>query len=275
MKEFHIINVGVSIITNFQKSSSTPTEIKNAKLSDNDFWKSCLDDPKFMNQLFEFVKLDPKRNSAELNSFLRKIENSQNVIEVYFTGTKTPVNEICVRTLERFMKYRGITIYTTKEFPGYFLETFHGEDRKEAFVKGISDMLDHLIRLATKKKEDGYSVYFNPTGGFKAHVIACALAGFMTNCEVYYLNEEFDEVITFLPLFYLPKGREIELLEKLKDREPRSGGDYERLEKEFPDEMERLEYYGLIEREKDEFGKFFRVRITNKGLLYLKFKKEV
>lgn len=275
MKEFHIINVGASIITNFQRSSSSPLEIKNVKLSDNDFWKSCLDDSKFMNQLFDFVRFDPKRNSAELNSFLRKIENSQNEIEVYFSGTKTPVNEICVRTLERFMKETGITVYVPKEFPGYFLETFYGEDRKEAFIKGISEMLDHLIRLATKKKEEGYRVYFNPTGGFKAHVIACALAGFMTNCEVYYLNEEFDDVITFPPLFYLPKGREIELLEKLEDHLPRGGEDYEMLEKEFSDEMERLENYGLLEREKDEFGKFFRVRITNKGLLYLKFRKEV
>lgn len=275
MKEFHIINVGASIITNFQKSDSARDEIKRARLSDNNFWEIFLDDSKQMFELYDFVKIDPKKNSAELNAFLRMTENSSSKIEVYFTGTKTPVNEICVRILERFMKENEITVYTSKEFPGYFLETYLGEDRINSFVRGISDMLDHLIRLANKKKEEGYKVYLNPTGGFKAHVIASAMAGFMTFCEVYYLNEEFNDLIVYPQLFYLPKGREVELLEFLKDRIPGSGQEYDDLESKYPDELARLDNYGLIEREKDENGKYFRVRITNKGNLYLKFKKEV
>ncbi|ROL57225.1 putative CRISPR-associated protein [Bacteroidetes/Chlorobi group bacterium Naka2016] len=274
MKEFHIINVGVSIITNFQKSDLSPEETKNVKLSDNELWRFFLDNSNMMNKLYDFVNSDPRRHSAELNALLRKIENSQNEIEVYFTGTKTPVNEICVRTLERFMKERGITVYTTKEFPGYFLVSFDGEDKVSFFVNGISDMLDHLIRLATKKKEEGYRVYFNPTGGFKAHVIASALAGFMTNCEVYYLNEEFNDIITFPPLFYLPKGKEVDLLKILKDKEIRNEKAYEKLEEEFSEEIDRLEIYGLLEREQDESGRFYRIMITNRGILYLKFKKE-
>jgi putative CRISPR-associated protein (TIGR02619 family) len=274
VKEFHIINVGVSIITNFQKSDLSPEETKNVKLSDNELWRFFLDNSNMMNKLYDFVNSDPRRHSAELNALLRKIENSQNEIEVYFTGTKTPVNEICVRTLERFMKERGITVYTTKEFPGYFLVSFDGEDKVSFFVNGISDMLDHLIRLATKKKEEGYRVYFNPTGGFKAHVIASALAGFMTNCEVYYLNEEFNDIITFPPLFYLPKGKEVDLLKILKDKEIRNEKAYEKLEEEFSEEIDRLEIYGLLEREQDESGRFYRIMITNRGILYLKFKKE-
>jgi len=99
-------------------------------------------------------------------------------LKFYFTGTKTPANEICVKTLERFMKQRDFKVYITKEFPGYFVQTIKSEDRSKSFVKGISDMLDHLISLAEKKKREGYKVYFNPTGGFKAHVIASALSGF-------------------------------------------------------------------------------------------------
>lgn len=276
MKQFHIINVGTTIVTNFQRSDKSSKEIKEARLSDNQFWKNFLDNRVLMNELYEFLKSDPKKNSAELNAFLRMIENSKsNQIEVYFTGTKTPVSEICVRTLERYMKDSSFTIYTSKELPGYFLETYTGENQVESFVKGISDILDHLIRLATKRKEEGYEVYFNPTGGFKALVIANALAGFMSFCKVYYIHEEFDDLIIFPPLFYLPKGKEIELLEVLKDKIPRSGKEYQDLVNRFSEEIERLEYYGLIEREKDEFKKFYRVRITNKGLLYLNLKKEV
>lgn len=274
MKEFHIINVGVSIITNFQKSDYCQNEIKDAKLSNNDLWKQVLDDSKLMSEIYEFVKSNPKRNSAELNAFLRKIEDSNNQIEVYFTGTKTPVNEICVRSLERYMKENGIVVYNPKEFPGYFLETYLGEDKRKNFVNGISEMLDHLIRLAEKKRKEGYIVYFNPTGGFKAHVISASLAGFLTFSEVYYINEEFNDLIVFPQLFYLPKGKEIHLLEILKDRQPKSGKEYEKLEESFFDELDRLEIYGLVEREQDEEGKIFRVRITNKGSLYLKLKTD-
>ncbi|HAA83489.1 MAG: hypothetical protein PWQ78_192 [Petrotoga sp.] len=275
MKEFHIINVGTTIITNFQRSNLSSQEVKTARLSDNVFWKNFLDNPKLMNELYEFVKSNPKKNSAELNSFLRMIENyKSSQIEVYFTGTKTPVNEICIRILEKYMIENGFTVYTSKEVPGYFLTTYFEEDKVRSFVQGISEMLDHLIKLASKKKEEGYEVYFNPTGGFKAHVIANALAGFMSFCNVYYIHEEFDDLIVFPPLFYLPKGKEIELLEILQDKIPKSGKEYEKLADNFAEEMERLEHYGLIEREKDEFGKLYRVKITNKGLLYLKLRKE-
>jgi len=264
-KEFHIINVGVSIVINFQKSPEG-SEIKNVKLSDNETWEKCLDDRNLMNKFYEFVKKEPKRNSAELNAFLRKIENSKNKIEVYFTGTKTPINEICVRTLERFMKEMGFTVYTTKEFPGYFLPIFYGKNRVEEFKKGISEMLDHLIKLAKKKKEDGYEVYFNPTGGFKAHVIACALAGFITNCEVYYINEEFNELIIFPPLFYIPKNKEIELLERLKkDKKPKRGKELNDLLQNYEEEIDHLNRFGLLELEINEASQIYGIKITSKG----------
>lgn len=157
MKEFHIINVGTTIVTNFQKSNFSSQEAKGAKLSDNKFWKNFFGDSRQMNELY--LKLELKKISAELNAFLSMIENSKGKqIEAYFIGTKTPVNEICVRTLERFMKDNGFVVYTSKELPGYFLETYIGEDRVESFTQGISEMLDHLIRLASKKKEEGYEV---------------------------------------------------------------------------------------------------------------------
>jgi len=79
MKEFHIINVGVSIITNYQRVNE---ELKDKKLSDNEFWRDFLKNPKKLDEIYNFVCKDPKKNSAELNSFLRKIENSKNKIEV-------------------------------------------------------------------------------------------------------------------------------------------------------------------------------------------------
>lgn len=275
MKQFHVINVGVSILSNFQGSNFAPTEIRSAKFSDNKIWNNFIKNTTLMDTIYDFVEKSPMKTSAELNSFLREIGNSNDFVEIYFTGTKTPANEICVKTLERFMKQHNFKVYITKEFPGYFVQTIENEDKSKSFVKGISDMLDHLINLAEKKKREGYKVYFNPTGGFKAHVIASAISGFLTFSEVYYLNEEFDDVITFPMLFYLPKGDEIRLLSLLQDQKPRSGKEYEDLMAEFNYEIERLEEFGLIEREQDdESGKFFRVQITHRGMLYLKFREE-
>lgn len=272
MKEFHIINVGASIITNYQRSLSEDDEVKKKQLSDNGFWTSKLNQPEFLNKIFNFVKEKPKKRSAELNSFLRKIESSSNQIEVYFVGTKTPVNEICVRILERFMKEMGFIVYNPKEIHGYFKEVSDEEDRVKNFIKGISDMLDHLIRTAEKKKKDGYKVYFNPTGGFKAHVVTMALAGFMTGCEVYYIHEEFEDLITFPPLFYIPKGSEITVLKILNEKKEKyvTGKEFDKLLDKFYEEIDRLNLYGLVEYEFDEFNKPFRLRITSKGRYILK-----
>ncbi len=264
MKELHIINVGTSIITNYKKIE-VDINIKNAKLSDNEVWEHVLDSPTLMENIYQFVVENPKERSAELNSFLRMVELKNNDIEVFFLGTKTPVNEICIRILERFMKENGYKICLTKEFPGYFLT--YSNNKAEEFKKGISEMLDHLLLLANKKKSEGYKVYFNPTGGFKAHVIACALAGFMTYSEVYYLNEEFEDLIVFPYLFYLPKNKELELLRILQEKKQLSKSDVESLYEKYPDEIERLKNYGLIDF--DIFEDVQKIRINPKGVVLL------
>lgn len=174
------------------------------------------------------------------------------------------------------MKEIQFTIYSPKEVSGYFLESekYSEEYAREEFLKDTSLLIDRLIYLAEKKKQEGYKVVFNPTGGLKAHVIACAVSGFLTNCPVYYIHEEFNDVIKLPPGFYLPKGKELELLELLKDKKPISGYEYQKIEDEYSDEIERLELYGLLEREKDDAGKYFRTRITNRGHYLLRLKKE-
>ncbi|MEO0113636.1 MAG: putative CRISPR-associated protein [candidate division WOR-3 bacterium] len=274
MKEFHIISSGVSLLLNAQKKGI----LYSVGFSDESYWQEILNNPQEIENLYEFLKGSPKENSAELNTFLRVVENKNpQDIEVYLFGTKTASNELCRRVLERFLKDKGYTIYTPYEVSGYFWESakFNEDCAKDEFQKGIAELLDRLIYLAKKKIEEGYYVYFNPTGGFKAHVIATALAGFLLNCDIYYMNEEFNRVVFLPPLFYLPKGREIKLLEILKDKMPRSGSHYKELIKTYPEEVERLEIYQLVQREKDERGKDFRIRITDKGLLILEKIKQL
>jgi len=282
MKEFHIISSGVSVITNAQKQGYFPEEVK---ISDEDYWRKILDNPAEINKLKEFVSSDPFKNSAELNTFLRVVKDKDpESIEVYLFGTKTSSNELCRRVLESYLKEKGYTIYTPYEVSGYFWEAQYDESYAvDEFKKGVSELLDRLIYIAKKKINEGYKVYFNPTGGLKAHVIATALAGFFVDAEVYYMNEEFNEVVFLPKLYYLPKGKEMELLKKLYvpqnitfgDAKTQiiSGKDAERILAQFQDEVERLQIYGLIDVEIDEYGKAYRIKITNKGKLFLEQKE--
>lgn len=258
MKEFHIISTGVSILTNYQKAGFK----KDLTIKDEASWQKIIDNPQELRHLYEFLKQSPKGNSAELNTFLRVVEgkNPEN-IEVYLFGTKTAANELCRRVLENYLKDFGFKIYNPYEVSGYFWEaTFDDKYALQEFQKGISELLDRLLYIAKKKKEEGYRVYFNPTGGFKAHVITAAVAGFLTGAEIYYMNEEFNDVVFLPPLLYLPKGKEVELLNKLKAGPVISDDVVNSYEKE----IERLKVYGLItlDVEKDE------IRLTERGRFF-------
>lgn len=266
MKEFHIISSGVSILTNAQRAGKLP---QDKRIADEDYWGILLQNPSEINKLKEFIKLDPYKNSAELNTFLRVVKDKNpEEIEVYLFGTKTNSNELCRRVIEAYLKELGFKLYTPIEVSGYFWEArFDEKYAIDEFKRGISELLDRLIYLAKRKKEEGYKVYFNPTGGLKAHVITTALAAFLVDAEVYYMNEEFNEVVFLPPLFYLPKGREVDILRKLNELALLSGKDAEKLYLEALNEIERLSTYGLITVDQDEFNRIYRIKITAKGKL--------
>jgi len=268
MKEFHIISSGVSLITNAQRKGILP---KDRKISDEEYWRDIFLDDKEVKKLYSFLKENPMENSAELNTFLRVVKNKNaKDIEVYLFGTNTKSNELCRLVIGQYIKELGYVLYDAKEIAGYFGDRgFDEKYARDEFQKDISLLLDRLIYLGRKKIKEGYKVYYNPTGGFKAHVIATALAGFMVDSFVYYMNEEFNEVIFLPKMFYLPKGREIEILKKINDKGIISGSECEKLIDEYTDEIDRLNLYGLLDIEIDDTGKIYRLKLTNKGKLIL------
>jgi len=263
--ELHLITVGNSLIRNYQRIIDDP-KIKSAGMGD-EIWSELIKRPLFLKGIYDFLCNNPKENSAELNSFLRYCEQRKikpQMCEIYLSGTQTASNEIALTTIGKYFKELGCTMYSPPQFPGYFDKPL--EMAADEFIRGITNILDRFIYIASIKKRDGYKVVFNPTGGFKAHVITSALAGFLTGCEVYYIHEEFKDVIIFPPLFYLPRGDELKVLEILSDKKPKSGKEFEELINKYGDEIDRLEHYGLVEIERDEFGKAYRIKITNKGV---------
>jgi putative CRISPR-associated protein (TIGR02619 family) len=277
MKEFHIITVGNSLIANFQKFTENK-EIKEAKMGDEEFWGKKLEDRKFLEEMYGFLKESPTERSAEansLNAYMRKYNVPKEEIEIYLSGTKTSSNEIALETINRYLREVGFSVLVPKQVEGYFPKAeFDERIAVEEFEKDLSSLLNSFVYLAKRRREEGYKVLFNPTGGFKAHVAICAFAGFITESLVYYIHEEFKEVIVFPPLFYLPQKREMELLEKLRDKVPRSGSGYTEIVNEFPVEVERLIEYGLVKETEDEFGKPFRIQITDRGVWAYDYLKE-
>ncbi len=77
------------------------------------------------------------------------------------------------------------------------------------------------------------------------------------------------------PLFYFPRGKEIELLKILSNKVPRSGKEFEDISKNYENELERLQNYHLINIEQDETGISFRIKITNKELWAYEYLKEL
>ncbi|MEN3045278.1 MAG: hypothetical protein ABDH37_08735, partial [Candidatus Hydrothermales bacterium] len=87
MKEFHIISSGVSLIQNAQKAKVISPDVK---ISEEEYWAKLLNTPFEIERLKNFLKSDPYKNSAELNTFLRVVKGKEpSQIEVYLFGTKT------------------------------------------------------------------------------------------------------------------------------------------------------------------------------------------
>jgi putative CRISPR-associated protein (TIGR02619 family) len=247
MKEFHAVSTGVSLLTNAQKSGIFPPSVRT---SDEGFWTEVLENPEKVQALYAFLAKDPRKHSAELNTLYRATEGRDPAdIEVYLVGTRTAANELVRRLLERHLLEAGYRIFTPYEIAGYFGEAarFDPTYAKDEFVKGLGEVLDRLIYLGIKKKQEGYRVLFNPTGGFKAHVISCALAGFLTGSEVYYMNEDFQSLVYLPHFFYLPKGKELEVLELLSKESSLSGAKAQKVIRQYPEEIDRLSTYQLLE----------------------------
>lgn len=260
MKEIHIISTGNSLISNAQRNGIIDA---SKKVSDEDYWCELMNDKQMMNRLQNFLREAPLKNSAELNTFLRVVENKNpEDLEIYLFGTKTSSNELCRRAIENYLKEMGYKIYTPYEISGYFMEALtNDKSAMEKFKTGISELIERLIHIARIKKEEGYRVYFNPTGGLKAHVIATAFVAFITDCEIYYMNEEFNQVFFFPKLFFFPKGRQRDLLAKIS--EGLETKDFDNVLSEFSEEIETFKSYGLIEIDKN--GQ--KIKITNKGYI--------
>lgn len=268
-KDLHVVTVGASLLGHAQRAQIAGLS-SSVKVSDEEEWKRFRDDPERMDQLRAFLAQAPQHHSAELNSFLRAVSKRQrrpDQVDVYPVGTQTAAGGVAAECVGKWLSNQGYGVMQGVLPGAYFADGPSHAEQAERLGEGLVKMLEHLIDLAMRNAQNYERIFFNPTGGMKAHVITCALAGFLTGCQVYYMHDEFQDVVFLPPLFYLPNPTERGLLGTLADRKPRVGPEYQSLEQKHGGEtLDRLERFGLLVRERDpETDRPYRVQITAKG----------
>ena len=262
MKEFHIVSIGNSLIKNFTDHDPGISSSMKSRV-----WNDLINDSAFLDRMQKFLEKDPMKYSAEINSlfhYCKKKRLEPIDVEIFPVATTTPSNEIALSAISKYLHSAGISVYSPKQFSGYF-GCREGE-ACESFTKGMIDLLDKMVYIVSCKKEEGYHVSLNATGGFKAYVITLAMVGFMTQSEVYYMHEEFNDVIIFPSLFHFPNKREMELISLLS----RNVTDCNDLFRDFSAEISLLSRYHILKITGP--GAEPRIELTNIGRFIAKSK---
>lgn len=150
--------------------------------------------------LYNFLKRDPRRVSAELNSFFSFIEGEgqdKDDVEVMIYTTNTANNRLSVQIMYEYM--RDIGYYFTGE--PVIVKGF-GEGI-EFFEDGLKNMLDRVVRIIYSKTLQGYDVYVNATAGFKPETTFMVIASLLSRRRpptVYYMHESFKTPVEIPPI---------------------------------------------------------------------------
>ncbi len=180
----HIITVGISLLTNFEREYKTTRE--NAL--------------KQHQQVLEFIAKNPTQACAELNSLNAKTK---------FLENNKPLGITLVYTDTQFGKFASSMIKTYLERKGYRpleiklnnlavpkteLDAKKAQQLANKGLKELQTKIKKHIEKLTKKAPD-IKIYINATGGYKAQVAVLYGIGTELDIPVYYMHEEYQMAI--------------------------------------------------------------------------------
>ncbi len=264
--QFHIITCGTSILSNYNYNRSEESKINL------DFIKS-LDDSKhdwleIINKFFEFLKQNPERNSAEINSLSYFLKEGK-VKKIYLICTDTNAGKLCANTLQKYFRNElKISDINFKEARGFGTEDFE---------KGLLEIRDTILRLI-RRHENSHEIYLNATGGFKPESAMMVLLGSLYQLPVYYLYETSRKLVVIppFPLLYIEEIY-IEILQKLIDKPGgiRINREVKKFEEAYGGKLKYLEKVGAIGIKKRKDGsKTYFIRPGGRFLYDFKTKTE-
>lgn len=136
---------------------------------------------------------DLVKASAELHTWYRLgVFDPDSDYKVALVHSQTDEGRFCANTLAKYAESRGIEAETCE------VKSLRYTDSKE-FNKGLSNLAKTLSSLIARRQQVG-SVIMAATGGFKAEIAVANLVGALLGCAVYYIYEQFEELVCIDPL---------------------------------------------------------------------------
>ncbi|MCS7012021.1 MAG: putative CRISPR-associated protein [Chloroherpetonaceae bacterium] len=190
MTEHHIVTVGISLLTNYEREHKTTRD----------------ETIKRHHQLIDFMERDPVRASAELNSLnsktqfleLKDIKEHFGVSLIY---TDTIEGKFATNMLRTFLERKGFAPIEVKLKNIALPKTPETrEEMKEAqrlANEGLKELQEKVTEHVEKLRNNmpALRIYFNVTGGYKAQVAVLYGLGKKLSIPVYYMHEEYKVAI--------------------------------------------------------------------------------
>lgn len=221
----HLVICGTSIIENYRRKTDISDGDRRICDSDDELFKRASFADEFFLRVYDFVKSDPFRASAELNSMRRFLE-ARGIGGVYLYHTDTGRGLFCARIIQKVLvDVYGLNCQLIR-VEGFGVSGF--------FEEGLVNLLDKLMDKIGELHKAGVNVYLNATGGFKPENAIAVLAASLLDVEnIYYIHERFQDVemIPIFPIVIDPNY--IEPLKKLYEDYKLQGftskGEFERI----------------------------------------------
>jgi len=186
MNERHVITVGISLLTNFERA-------KNVERSRAIRQSKALD---------AFLAADPRAASAEINALIGRLGGLTKVgkgLCASLVYTQTAEGKAAVGALKRFLKKRGVAVSEIK------LQSIELPAASKAEPGTVIRMAEDGLRQLREKvgihvekmraNDPNTKFFFNVTGGYKAEIAVLYALGRSMEIPVYYLHESYKSVI--------------------------------------------------------------------------------
>lgn len=184
LQHHHIITVGISLLTNFEREHKITRDETLKKFS----------------QVLEFIAKNPTQACAELNSLNAKtkfLENNTPLgITLVYTDTQFgKFSETMIKTFLERKGYRPIEVKLSNlSVPKTELDAKKAQQLANKGLKELQTKLKkHIEKLKTKDPDT--KIYINATGGYKAQVATLYGIGKELGIPVYYMHEEYQMAI--------------------------------------------------------------------------------
>ncbi len=131
----------------------------------------------------------PEAASAETNALSRLLQPDDHLI---FLHSQTDDGRYCAEALQRCYASQGIDA-RLKEMT----DLTYAESRFK--MRGLRALIATLIQMIQQERQQGRVVLINATGGFKAEIAYATLIGLLFDVPVYYIHEQFRDIIEMPP----------------------------------------------------------------------------